>query len=68
MFVVLTVAVPVCLFLALAALARSTTGARGLSLLAPERWLEVPLFALTFYAAALTYLAVAKARFSRTNS
>lgn len=68
LFVVLTTALPVCLFLALATLALSTTGVRGLPLLAPERWLEVPLFALTFYAAALTYLAVAKARFSRTNS
>ena len=68
MFMVLTVALPVCLFLTLAVLALSTTGARGLPLLAPQRWLEVPLFALTFYAAALTYLAVAKARFSRTNS
>ena len=68
MFVVLTVALPVCLLLALAVLALSTTGARGLPLLAPMRWLEVPLFALTFYAAALTYLAVAKAGSSRTNS
>ena len=67
MFVVLTVALPVCLFLALAGLALSTTGVRGLSLLDPLRWLEVPLFALTFYAAALTYLAVAKAGSSRTN-
>ena len=66
-FLVLAMVLPVFLFLALAFSSLAASGVHGLPLLDPRRWLEAPALALTFYAAGLAYLAIAKAKVSRNH-
>ncbi|MFC5391017.1 hypothetical protein U0030_06340 [Brevundimonas bullata] len=66
-FLILAMALPVFLFLALAFSSLAVSGVHGLPLLDPRRWLEAPAFALTFYAAGLAYLAIARAKVSRNH-